>query len=571
MATLSTDWTDDIGQAWNAATIIAWATQINADTAAIAANTADIEAISEVADAAYVKPGGGIPLTDLATSARPGSTIITDILANLNDTTVPSTAAIKSYIDAAIADVTTSGTPSRSMPAGDGTSTDITLVHNLGTLFVDVVCISHATPKQFKIVPWEIIDINTIVLHNEEVWTTAQYDAIVMYRAQSSLTLPTPGTLVYSSSTTTSITYTFSGQTDSVGIARIDAYDGVTNTLIASNIGASPFVRSSLLSDTSYETYLKVTNDDGNSANTNTVIHNTAVPVSDTIDPTPGVLTAGTITATSIAYTFTAGSDNVAVVRIDAYDADTNVVIESGVTPTTYERDSLTPDTEYGTFMRYVDAAGNYADSNVVTETTGTLSSAITQIDSHSERTTTALTTMPTHAAGDLLVIKAYRVGFTTPPAMPSGWTAPSPATDTANTNCIRVGYKVAASSSEVSGTWTNCNYLSCDVYRNVTGVGAIAFENGNSNTPSLPALTLQNEDNTSWVMGGAGYKNNSSNLHGAAGMTLRSTYDGTSGQADVASYDTDDPVASFAGAAITGGGTAVGWESFAMELKSHA
>jgi hypothetical protein len=70
-----------------------------------------------------------------------------------------------------------------------------------------------------------------------------------------------------------------------------------------------------------------------------------------------------------------------------------------------------------------------------------------------------SITTMPTHAAGDLLIGFGYNDGSSTAVTAPSGWVDRF-FSAVGGAGYIRVGYKHAQTSSEVSGTWTNADQL---------------------------------------------------------------------------------------------------------------
>ena len=72
--------------------------------------------------------------------------------------------------------------------------------------------------------------------------------------------------------------------------------------------------------------------------------------------------------------------------------------------------------------------------------------------------------TIPTHDVGDMLLMFAYRTGVTTPPTLPDGWKNLD--SGGSGLNGSRVAYKIAASDSETSGTWTNASGLIIHVYR---------------------------------------------------------------------------------------------------------
>jgi len=70
-----------------------------------------------------------------------------------------------------------------------------------------------------------------------------------------------------------------------------------------------------------------------------------------------------------------------------------------------------------------------------------------------------SITTMPTHAAGHLLLCLAYNDGSSTAVTLPSGWVERY-GIAVGGVGYIRVGYRYAQSSSETSGTWTNADQL---------------------------------------------------------------------------------------------------------------
>ena len=104
--------------------------------------------------------------------------------------------------------------------------------------------------------------------------------------------------------------------------------------------------------------------------------------------------------------------------------------------------------------------------------------------------------TLGTHAQGDLLMAFAFNDGSTTIPSLPSGWT--NHMTFTGSLTGIRIGYKMASSSSDTSGTWTNADGLIVVVYRGGTGyIVQPAFGNGNlgtSTTLRYSAFTAAND-----------------------------------------------------------------------------
>jgi hypothetical protein len=79
--------------------------------------------------------------------------------------------------------------------------------------------------------------------------------------------------------------------------------------------------------------------------------------------------------------------------------------------------------------------------------------------------------TLGAHDTGDLLIAVAFRNGSSSPPTAPAGWTTIQ--TAGSSDGSIRVAYKFAASSSEVSGVWTNASRISILAFRGVSAIGS--------------------------------------------------------------------------------------------------
>lgn len=103
--------------------------------------------------------------------------------------------------------------------------------------------------------------------------------------------------------------------------------------------------------------------------------------------------------------------------------------------------------------------------------------------------------TLPTHQAGDLLIMLAGATGTTSPPSIPAGWrfaTQSSQSGVSPPAIAGTVAWKIAASSAEVSGTWTGANALICLAIRHTTNVlviGGIAKATGLSTTVNYAVL----------------------------------------------------------------------------------
>lgn len=175
--------------------------------------------------------------------------------------------------------------------------------------------------------------------------------------------------------------------------------------------------------------------------------------------------------------------------------------------------------------------------------------------------------TLPAHQAGDLLIAFAFRDGSNSTPGVPAGWTTLE--SNTTNSAGAVLAYKVAASGSEVSGTWSNATSLVIHVYRGAhasTPVGDSAGATGSSTTVSYPALTLTVGGGSSWVAGFGAHRSTNTSLETPpTGMTNRTTLvDGTD---EVAGHDTNGGVTSWSNQNVSVGGTSSGWFGATVEI----
>jgi len=134
--------------------------------------------------------------------------------------------------------------------------------------------------------------------------------------------------------------------------------------------------------------------------------------------------------------------------------------------------------------------------------------------------------TMPTHAAGDLLVLFAYNDGLSTAVTLPSGWVERT-GLALGGVGYVRIGYKYAQSSAETSGTWTNADHIFAISMRG--GTNTLLFPNfvvsntGTSATITYSAQTTgtfqtnaEDQALLSWVAS----RNSANTLTAPTGMT---------------------------------------------------
>lgn len=158
--------------------------------------------------------------------------------------------------------------------------------------------------------------------------------------------------------------------------------------------------------------------------------------------------------------------------------------------------------------------------------------------------------TPPAHQTGDMLIVYAYRTIDATAITVPAGWTVIQ--SGAANTNADVVAFKIAASSSEVSGTWTNAEIIEMRCYRGASGIGASSQTTTNTTSPAsftYQALALNNTSGSSWVAASVGIKIATMAAETPpSGMVNRTNQTGTN--CELASHDTNGGVSSWAGGA---------------------
>lgn len=122
---------------------------------------------------------------------------------------------------------------------------------------------------------------------------------------------------------------------------------------------------------------------------------------------------------------------------------------------------------------------------------------------------TTSSVTIPSHVAGDIIIIFAFRNSSTTVPSKPAAsGTVPAyvdiDVNTGANTVSCRTAYFVATSTTETSGTWTNASAMAAIVCRGQnasTPIGGHAESGGSSATMAAPAVTMSKTDGTSVLL----------------------------------------------------------------------
>jgi hypothetical protein len=179
--------------------------------------------------------------------------------------------------------------------------------------------------------------------------------------------------------------------------------------------------------------------------------------------------------------------------------------------------------------------------------------------------------TLGTHATNDLITVFAYNNANTTLPTLPSGWVNQY---SSQSTTGWRVGYKIAASSGETSGTWTNAEGLIALVYRPTAGGLVLPGFNftagGTSTTITYQAMQSNLERVNSvdrWMIALAATRTADSSVETApASFTNRSSALGATWE--IAAHDSNGTLGSYgSGATVVAGGTSAVFRTLLIQL----
>jgi len=164
---------------------------------------------------------------------------------------------------------------------------------------------------------------------------------------------------------------------------------------------------------------------------------------------------------------------------------------------------------------------------------------------------------IPSHQAGDIIVIWAVQGGAATAPSLGAGYRSILTKTQAGSPAIgARLGIRVATSTSDTSGTWTNANEMCCQVYRPQIGyvarIGQSASSSSTTATVTFPALTLADGGGNSWILGFLGVSNLVQTMNAPTGMTSVSPVQGASYEA--CGYDTQAGTSSWSVQTVNSG-----------------
>lgn len=188
------------------------------------------------------------------------------------------------------------------------------------------------------------------------------------------------------------------------------------------------------------------------------------------------------------------------------------------------------------------------------------------------QATGTTKPVIPTHQAGDLIVVWMFRDGNVTAPALPAGFTNEN--TGSGTLCSFRLAWKIATDSATSGGAATTATSTITHVYRPNTGytlgIGSSAQSTGTGANVNYQVLAPTVTDGTSWVGGFSGHRNVDTALETPpAGMVFRSNVVDATDEAS--GFDTNGGVTSWAHTPVAVGGTASGWKTVVYEIKGVA
>lgn len=190
---------------------------------------------------------------------------------------------------------------------------------------------------------------------------------------------------------------------------------------------------------------------------------------------------------------------------------------------------------------------------------------AISILGTNTSATTTC--TVTAHSIGDCILVLAARKGSNGTPTVPTGYTAIQSVTS--NSAGSVMAYKIATSTSDASGTWSNATDMVISVYTGTNTSAPIGGSNVQTGTAATtityPAVIMTNSSGSSWVAGlGNTHSTNTTIGTAPTGMTNRGSENTNT---TVSGNDTNGGVTSWSSTNQSIGGTAGQWGCYTAEL----
>jgi hypothetical protein len=159
----------------------------------------------------------------------------------------------------------------------------------------------------------------------------------------------------------------------------------------------------------------------------------------------------------------------------------------------------------------------------------------------------------------DVILVWDFNFSNTAIPALPSGYT--SLFTASGASSAVRLSWKRAAGNGSESITVTG--EAVCQIYRNVRAIGALANGSGTGAAITYPALSLQRDDGSSWVVAFGSHRGATNVEVAPTGLTNRIAY---SVLGESAGFDTDDGVSAWP-SLVQSVNASAGWRAASVEL----
>ena len=179
---------------------------------------------------------------------------------------------------------------------------------------------------------------------------------------------------------------------------------------------------------------------------------------------------------------------------------------------------------------------------------------------------------IPSHNAGDLIILFAYRDGSTSAPSRPNGWTTINSGGGSSNSS--RLAYVVDTVGNINSVTSNNATLVIAQVYRGENPsnpIGADDSNGGSGTTVTYPGINLNNTNGTSWVATFAGHRSTNTSLENSPALMINpARVNLPSNGAEVSGFDTNEGVPSWNDTNVSVGGSSSGWRTSTVEIISN-
>jgi hypothetical protein len=178
--------------------------------------------------------------------------------------------------------------------------------------------------------------------------------------------------------------------------------------------------------------------------------------------------------------------------------------------------------------------------------------------------------TLGTHAVNDLITLFAFNNTSATVPSLPAGWTSMYTLTATIG---WRVGYLVATSAAETSGTWTNADGVIALVHRASSGAlvlpGINVTSSGTATNITYGAIGAAIDRTNAadrWMITLGSTRTADSSIE-TAPTSFTNRISQLGGTWEMAAHDSNGTLGSYGGGTVTAGGTSALFRTLLIQL----